>query len=150
MEILIINTQWIPSHNCTYVSHPFIAATKPVTAFKQFEEIIGSNIDSCFPSSCTVSGGTPGRNTLLYSLSDTSLKVLVKGKGFDEKMQIVFDTIPVNIKFNSDKEIICVAPPHPEGLVQVYLSKCGSCDSNKVLFRYDEDPQVLKSLYLVI
>lgn len=59
--------------------------------------------------------------------------MLVKGSGFDPKIQVVFDLTPVNVKFVSEKEVTCIAPPHPEGIVDLSISKNGSCYSNKVV-----------------
>eukprot|EP01119_Soliformovum_irregulare_P017422 TRINITY_DN5179_c0_g1_i3.p1 TRINITY_DN5179_c0_g1~~TRINITY_DN5179_c0_g1_i3.p1 ORF type:complete len:853 (-),score=157.50 TRINITY_DN5179_c0_g1_i3:69-2306(-) len=119
-----------------YVSPPFIVATKPATAIKQFPEDKESTlkIDMCFPSSCSVNGGVP---------------VLIKGDGFDDQCRAVFHSLPVSVQVNTENELVCVAPPHPEGIVDLTIVRSNMMESsNAIQFRYDADIHALKSMYM--
>jgi hypothetical protein len=132
-----------------YVSLPFVSATKPDAAVRQFiaaapspaqatqSPSVDLSVVESFPSEAPTTGG---------------VRVLIKGTGFGQGDVVVFDRSAVSPAETSATEIVCVAPPHAEGVVDLYVARpirAGSLvsQSNRIAFTYEASVSVLKSMY---
>jgi hypothetical protein len=128
-----------------YVSLPFVSATKPDAAVRQFVAAAPAAppaaaelcVVESFPSEAPTTGGS---------------RVLIKGTGFGPGDVVVFDRCAVSPAESSATEIVCVAPPHAEGVVDLYVARpirAGSLvsQSNRIPFTYEASVSVLKSMY---
>lgn len=132
-----------------YVSLPFVSATKPESAVRQFipapaaassasaaPALVELSIVESFPAEAPTTGG---------------VRVLIKGTGFGPNDVVVFDRCAVPAE-SSVGELICVAPPHAEGVVDLYVARpirAGTLvtQSNRIPFTYEPSVSVLKSMY---
>jgi hypothetical protein len=126
-----------------YVSLPFVSATKPEAAVRQFipaaaaaPAVVELSIVESFPAEAPTTGG---------------VRVLIKGTGFGPSDVVVFDRSAVPAE-SGVGELICVAPPHAEGVVDIYVARpirAGTLvtQSNRIPFTYEPSVSVLKSMY---
>jgi hypothetical protein len=132
-----------------YVSLPFVVATKPPAAIRQFVAaptaaaapsvggVVELAVTQSFPTESPTTGG---------------VRVLIKGTGFLAGDCVVFDRTVVAVAECSANEVICVAPPHPEGIVDLYVARplrAGALlsQSNRLSFAFEPSVAVLKSMY---